>query len=334
MQVGSDAGVNLVWMGEGLKDVNVMEIAHRLGPPPLAARAMAGNFSRSRAKNWSQLVDSNHRPTLYESVALPTELNWRNQGRKDSRIGGNGKSLLVFKRDGSVFDGGGDALAGLEIAVEELHGERVKQIFLDGALEGTRSELGVVAFLGDEFGSGWVDFEEEALFCEALADFAELDVDDFGELSFVEAVEDDDVVDAVEEFGAEMGLELGADEFLNADLFLGGNGAGVEGFLDDRGADVACQNNDGVAEIDGPPLPVCEASVVEDLEEDVEDVVVGLFDFVEQNDAVGAASDGFAELAAFLVADVAGRGADEACDGVALHVFAHVDADHGGFGIK
>jgi hypothetical protein len=27
-------------------------------------------------RNWSQLPDLNRRPTLYESVALPTELNW------------------------------------------------------------------------------------------------------------------------------------------------------------------------------------------------------------------------------------------------------------------
>ena len=29
---------------------------------------------------WSQLPDLNRRPTLYESVALPTELNWRPKG--------------------------------------------------------------------------------------------------------------------------------------------------------------------------------------------------------------------------------------------------------------
>ncbi len=41
------------------------------------------------------------------------------------------------------------------------------------------------------------------------------------------------------------------------------------------------------------------------------------------------APDGLAQLAAFLVADIAGRRADQTRDGVFLHVFAHVDADHG-----
>jgi hypothetical protein len=62
------------------------------------------------------------------------------------------------------------------------------------------------------------------------------------------------------------------------------------------------------------------------LQEDVEDVVVGFLDFVEEDYAIGPAADGFGELAAFVVANVAGRGADHARDGVFLHIFTHVDA--------
>ncbi len=57
--------------------------------------------------------------------------------------------------------------------------------------------------------------------------------------------------------------------------------------------------------------------------------MVGLFDFVEQHHRVGPAADGFGQLAAFLVADVAGRRADQARDGVLLLVLRHVDANHG-----
>ena len=94
-------------------------------------------------------------------------------------------------------------------------------------------------------------------------------------------------------------------------------------------ADVAGHDEDGVLERDRAALAVREAAVVEDLEEDVEDVRVGLLDLVEQDDLVGAAAHGLGELAALLVADVAGRRADEAADRVALHVLAHVDAGHG-----
>ena len=38
----------------------------------------ARSASLSMKGEWSQFPDSNRRPTLYESVALPTELNWLN----------------------------------------------------------------------------------------------------------------------------------------------------------------------------------------------------------------------------------------------------------------
>ena len=54
-----------------------------------------------------------------------------------------------------------------------------------------------------------------------------------------------------------------------------------------------------------------------------------LFDFVEQNDAVGPSAHGLGELAAFVIAHVAGRRADEPRHRVLFHVFRHVDSDHG-----
>jgi len=69
-------------------------------------------------------------------------------------------------------------------------------------------------------------------------------------------------------------------------------------------------------------------TVIEHLQENVKDVRMCLFDFVQQDDRVGFAPNGFGELAAFFVADVARGGADEARDGELFHVFRHVDADH------
>ena len=54
---------------------------------------------------------------------------------------------------------------------------------------------------------------------------------------------------------------------------------------------------------------------------------MGFFHLVEKDDAVGLAPDFFAELSALLVADVSGRGTDQAGDRVLLHVFRHVEAD-------
>ena len=75
-------------------------------------------------------------------------------------------------------------------------------------------------------------------------------------------------------------------------------------------------------------MAVRQAAVVEDLQQDVEHLRVRLLDLVEEDDRVGPPPHGLGELSTLLVADVAGRGADEARDGVPLLVLGHVEAHH------
>src|SRR2546422_5996401 len=51
-------------------------------------------------------------------------------------------------------------------------------------------------------------------------------------------------------------------------------------------------------------LPICEPALVQDLEQHVEDIRVGLLDLVEQHDGVRPAAHRLRQLPAFLVADV------------------------------
>ena len=76
-----------------------------------------------------------------------------------------------------------------------------------------------------------------------------------------------------------------------------------------RRADVRGHDDDGVAEVDRAALGIGQAAVVEDLQQHVEDVGVRLLDLVEEHDRVRLAAHGLGQLAALLVADVAGRGA-------------------------
>ena len=82
------------------------------------------------------------------------------------------------------------------------------------------------------------------------------------------------------------------------------------------------------------PLLSVRTSVVEHLEEGVEDLRVGLLDLIQQDDRVRTSAHLLGELPALLVADVARRRPDEAADGVALLVLAHVDADHRGLVVE
>ena len=81
-------------------------------------------------------------------------------------------------------------------------------------------------------------------------------------------------------------------------------------------------------------LIVGETSVVEDLEEDVEDVAMRLFDFVEEDDGEGLATDRFRQHAPFFIADISWRGPDEARYGVFFHELAHVDAHDRAFVVE
>ena len=93
-------------------------------------------------------------------------------------------------------------------------------------------------------------------------------------------------------------------------------------------AEVRGQDDDRVGEIDRAALAVGQAAVVEHLQQHVEHVAVRFLDLVEQHDLVGPPPHRFGQHAAFLIADIAGRRADQPRDRMLLHELAHVDADH------
>ena len=113
------------------------------------------------------------------------------------------------------------------------------------------------------------------------------------------------VVEAVEELGAEV--------LAHGHLVL----------------EVAGHQHQRLGEVHRAALAVGEAAVVQQLQQRVEHVGVGLLDLVEQQHAVRAPAHGLGEGAALVVADVAGGCADEPGHRVLLLVLAHVQADHG-----
>ena len=82
-----------------------------------------------------------------------------------------------------------------------------------------------------------------------------------------------------------------------------------------------------VAEIDLLAVVVGELAMVHDLQQHVEKIRVRLLDFVEQQHAMRMLIDAIGEQAALVEADIAGRRADQARNGVPFHVFRHVEAD-------
>ena len=87
-------------------------------------------------------------------------------------------------------------------------------------------------------------------------------------------------------------------------------------------AEVRREDEDHVAEVDRAPLAVGEPTVVEHLQQNVEDLGMRLLDLVEQHHRVRPAAHGLGQLPALLVADVPGRGTDQPRHGVLLAVLA------------
>ena len=96
--------------------------------------------------------------------------------------------------------------------------------------------------------------------------------------------------------------------------------------------EVRGHHDHGVLEVHRAALTIRHAAIV--LQQDVEDVRVSLFDFIEQDHAVGTAPDSFREVAALVIADISRRRADQTGDAMLLHVFRHINADHGLFTIE
>ncbi len=84
-----------------------------------------------------------------------------------------------------------------------------------------------------------------------------------------------------------------------------------------------------MAEVGLATVVVGQGGVVHDLEQNVEQIGVGLLDFVEQEHGVGVLANGVGEQAALFEAHVSRGRADESGHGVLLHVLAHVEAQEG-----
>ena len=201
-------------------------------------------------------------------------------------------------------------------------------MFLDGPAHGARPVGGVVAVIPQQVARGLVQLEVEVALGQPLLDLGQFEIENLGEFLLAQGAEHDDVVEAVEEFRPENFLGFLGEVFLHplVVLFVVGGGEAHGGtLLEPLGADVGGKQDDRVAEVHLPAEAVGQFALLENLEEHVHDVGMGLLDLVKQHDGVGVAAHLLGQLAAFLVADVARRRADEPRDVELLHVLGHVE---------
>ncbi len=110
-------------------------------------------------------------------------------------------------------------------------------------------------------------------------------------------------------------------------LVTGGREAQVEALRDVPRAEVGRHDDDRVLEVHDPALGVGQATVLQDLQQRVEDVRVGLLDLVEEDDGERLAADLLGQLAALFVTHVSGRRTEETRHRVLLAELRHVEGD-------
>ncbi len=204
--------------------------------------------------------------------------------------------------------------------MQNLQGQGILQLSLNGSLEGAGAVDGIIAFLGQEPPGCLGQFQPDVPFGQQRPQPTQLDVHDLHQILHGQGVEDDDLVYAVQEFRAEVAVQLLQHPLL---------GCLRPQLLDPVATYIGGHDDHGVLEVDRPPVAVGQAPVVQDLEQEVEDFRMGLLDLVEEDHAVGATPHRLSQLATFLVTHIAGRRTNHTGHRVALLVLAHVQADHG-----
>jgi len=220
--------------------------------------------------------------------------------------------------------GGEGGVAGMGV---ESVGQRHEELAGDGPAEGAGTVADVVSF-GCEV-PGDLGFDPEVYRSEAQAiaepDFLEVAGGDLEDDRFVEREERDDGIDAVEDFGSEEPAH-GIGE-----VFAGGVASGVSGPEPDRagmealGAEVGGHDDDAVAEVGDASGGIGQSAIAEELEQQVEEGGVGLFEFVEEDDAEGLFADAGGEES---LGASGGGTADESLDGDGIGELVEVEADH------
>ena len=210
----------------------------------------------------------------------------------------------------------------MDLAGQQHAGQLVANFGLHQATQRTSAIGRVVAGVGQPLASRIGDVQRDATVGQALGHALDLDIHDAAKLLARERVEHDNIVQTVQE----LRLEVHVDR-IHHGLFLG---VGVHVLVhEELRAQVGGHDQDRVLEVHGPALTIGQAAIIEYLQQHVEDLRIGLFDLIEQHHGVRATAHGFGQLTALLVTHVARSRADQARDRSLLHVFGHVDADHG-----
>jgi len=199
----------------------------------------------------------------------------------------------------------GDQVALADLLAADQVADPGHDLLLDEPLQGAGAVLDVGAGL-DQPGLGpRGDLEQEGLAAAqaAVVNLGQQDVEDLVEVSVLERLEGDDVVEAVQELEGEdlPGLPHGRVLDVAVQALPAGAGVEADGVLRQvlahgRAADVGGQDDDRLPEVHFLVVAEDHGAVLQDAEQEVPELGVRLLDLVEEHDAEAAVALGRVEL--------------------------------------
>ena len=187
----------------------------------------------------------------------------------------------------------------MEIAVDELGGDIVLQVLLNLAAQ-IAGAVGLgIGLLDQVVQQRLVPGKGDPFFFQGVPQLAQHDTGNGLEAVLGELVEIHDLVNPVDELRTQERLQR-----LHGPLFTLLVGCAAEAHGAGGGTGVAARigghDDDGVLKVHIAALGVGDVAVVQNLQQDVKHVGMGLFDLVEQDDAVGLAAHLFGKLTLYI----------------------------------
>src|SRR6185437_987792 len=199
-------------------------------------------------------------------------------------------------------------------------GERVFDVPLQRAAQRTRPVTAVDhGLVEDPLLRVLRDGDRDRFLHQVGVELRQQQFDDLDEVRISERLEENDLIDTVEELRIKGTLDFTLHQIFDLvhhQIFTIALEAEALLALQVPCPNVRGHDDDGVLEVDGVAESVGELAVFKDLQEDVEDIRMRLFDFVQQYDGVRRTLDALGQLTAFLITDVSRRRADELGDGM------------------
>ena len=195
---------------------------------------------------------------------------------------------------------------------------------MNDALQGPRAIHRIVPRFREPFARRFIQRERDFAIFQKPPEAAQLDIHNRSHIPACQAPEQHNLIQPVQKFRAEA-FAHGTHHRRARCFDIGA----LRQFRDGMGTQIAGQHNDGVAEINRPPLAIRQPSIIQHLQQHIEDIIMCLFNLIEQDHLIWPPPHGFRQRTAFFIANIARRCADQPRYRVLFHIFRHINARHG-----